>query len=50
MEMKSGRKVRTLLARLGLGATMATVTLIGPATAIANARLASNHNEVMLAR
>jgi hypothetical protein len=48
--MKSGKKMRTLLTRLGLVATTATVTLMGPATAIANARLAGNHNEVMVAR
>jgi hypothetical protein len=43
--------MRTLLdrlwIRLGLATATAAVTLIGPATAIANARLASNHNEVM---
>jgi hypothetical protein len=48
--MKSGKKVRYVLARLGLVATTATVTLMGPATVIAEARLASNHNEVMAAR
>ena len=39
--------MRTLLIRLGILLGMVTVTVIGPATAIANARLASNHNEVM---
>jgi hypothetical protein len=57
--MKRGKKMRSnancsatarLLTRLGLVATTATVTLMGPATAIAEARLASNHNEVMLVR
>jgi hypothetical protein len=43
-------KVRYVLTRLGLVTTTATVTLMGPATPIANALLASNHNEVMLAR
>jgi hypothetical protein len=42
--------MRTLLARLGLVATTVIVNLMGPATAIANARLASNHNEVMVTR
>ncbi len=42
--------MRTLLTRLGLVMTTVTVTLMGPATAIANARLASNHNEVMVTR
>ena len=48
--MNSGKKMRYVLTRLGLVATTATVTLMGPATAIATARLASNHNEVMVAR
>jgi len=39
--------MRTLLIRLGILLGMVTVTVIGPATAIANARLAGNHNEVM---
>ena len=42
--------MRTLLIRLGILLGMVTVTVIGPATAIANARLASNHNEVMASR
>ena len=43
-------KLRYVLARLGLVTTTATVALMGPATAIAEARLASNHNEVMATR
>ena len=43
--------MRRLLIRLwtalGMVTTTATVTVIGPATAIATARLAANHNEVM---
>jgi hypothetical protein len=50
MTTKDGKKIRALLTRFGFVATTATVSLMGPATAIANARLASNHNEVMLAR
>jgi len=42
--------MRTLLIRLGILLGMVTVTVIGPATAIANARLASNHNEVMASK
>ena len=46
--------MRTLLTRLGIVLGMvtatATVTVIGPATAIATARIAANHNEVMAAR
>ena len=42
--------MRKWFARLGLIATPLIVALIGPATAIANARIATNHNEVMLAR
>ena len=43
-------KVRYVLTRLGLVTTTVTVALIGPATPIASALIASNHNEVMLAR
>ena len=43
--------MRTLLTRLwillGMVTATAAVTVIAPATAIATARLASNHNEVM---
>ena len=46
--------MRTLLTRLwillGMVTATATVTVIGPATAIAGARLAGNHNEVMASR
>ena len=46
--------MRTLLTRLGilLGmiTTTATVTVIGPATAIAGALSGNNHNEVMTSR
>jgi hypothetical protein len=46
--------MRTLLTRLwillGMVTATAAVTVIGPATAIATARLASNHNEVMASR
>ena len=46
--------MRRLLIRLwtalGMVTTTSTVTVIGPATAIATARLASNHNEVMASR
>jgi hypothetical protein len=46
--------MRTLFIRLWslLGTVTATavVTVIGPATAIATARLAGNHNEVMASR
>jgi hypothetical protein len=46
--------MRTLFIRLGILLGMVTasaaVTVIGPATAIAAARLASNHNEVMATR
>lgn len=50
MNTTGGKKIRVLLTRFGLVTTTATVALMGPATAIANARLAGNHNEVMLAR
>lgn len=50
MKMNSRKNMRHVLTRLGIVATTATVTLMGPATAIANARLASNHNEVMVGR
>jgi hypothetical protein len=43
--------MRTLLARLGLVATTITVvTVAGPGAGIANALVASNHNEVMVTR
>ena len=42
--------MRALFIRLGILLGMVTVTVIGPATAIATARLASNHNEVMASR
>ena len=46
--------MRTLLTRLwillGMVTATAAVTVIGPATAIATARLAGNHNEVMASR
>jgi hypothetical protein len=48
--MKSRKKVRYVLTRLGLVTTTATVALLGPATATANALIASNHNEVMVER
>lgn len=44
------RRLRTHLTRLGLAVSAAVVTLMGPATAIAEARLAGNHNEVMVRR
>ena len=46
--------MRTLLTRLGILLGMvtatATVTAIGPVTAIAGAGLSNNHNEVMASR
>ena len=48
MNGKSRAQIRALLTRVGLVVTTATMALIGPATAIADARLAGNHNEVML--
>ena len=42
--------MRTLLTRIGLVVTPIIVALMGPATAIANAKIASNHNEVMVTR
>lgn len=45
--MRKKPRIRALLMKVGFVATTATVTLVGPATAIAEARLASNHNEVM---
>jgi hypothetical protein len=43
--------MRKLLARLGLVATAVTVVgVAGPGSGIANALLASNHNEVMVTR
>lgn len=50
MTTKRAAKIRALLTRLGFVAATVTVSLMGPATAIANARLAANHNEVMLER
>ena len=46
--------MRTRLTRLwillGMVTATAAVTVIGPATAIATARIGANHNEVMAAR
>jgi hypothetical protein len=48
--MMRGIVMRTLITRLGFIASTLIVALIGPATAIANAKIASNHNEVMVTR
>jgi hypothetical protein len=40
--------MRKLFARLGLIVTPTIVMLMEPATAIANARISTNHNEIMV--
>ena len=45
----AGNTVREIVP-LGMVTATAAVTVIGPATAIATARLAGNHNEVMASR
>ena len=42
--------MRALFIRLGILLGMVTVTVIGPATAIAGALGGNNHNEVMASR